>query len=162
LMWLSYSHFFLRNDEAAKGGVKPAKGFMGLSPFWSTVVRVEFTDFIFAIDSILAAVAMSSKTWVVITGGILGIIAMRLVVGQLLSLVQRYPAVVDGAFVIIAWVATRLLVEYAHQTGWITWGISEPVSLGVIVLIFIGAAWYAKRAGPRAVDSSAADVLEGR
>ena len=29
---------------------------------------------------------------------------MRLVIGQLLALVRRYPALVDGAFIIIAWV----------------------------------------------------------
>ena len=60
---------------------------------------------------------MSSKLWVIITGGILGIIAMRLVIGQLLALVRRYPALVDGAFIIIAWVGIKLLVEYLHALG---------------------------------------------
>ena len=45
----------------------------GLSAFWTTVVKVELTDIVFAIDSILVAVAMSNKTWVILTGGILGI-----------------------------------------------------------------------------------------
>ena len=63
----------------------------------------------FALDSILVAVAMSNKTWVIISGGVLGIIAMRLLIGQLLVVVQRYPAIVDGAFVIIAWVGIKLL-----------------------------------------------------
>ena len=62
---------------------------------------------------------MSNKTWVIITGGMLGIIAMRLVIGQLLSLVRRYPALVDGAFVIIAWVGIKLLVEYLHSIGFV-------------------------------------------
>ena len=38
----------------------------------------------FSVDSILVAVAMSPKAWVVMTGGVLGIVALRLVVGQLL------------------------------------------------------------------------------
>ena len=75
-----------------------------MTAFWATVVKVELTDVVFAVDSILVAVAMSPKTWVVITGGILGIITMRLVIGKLLALVRRYPALVDGAFIIIAWV----------------------------------------------------------
>jgi len=82
---------------------------------------VELTDIVFAIDSILVAVAMSSKTWVILSGGILGIIAMRLVIGKLLSLVQRYPPLVDGAFVIIAWVGLKLIVEYLHTEGYIGW-----------------------------------------
>ena len=77
-------------------------------------MKVELTDIVFAVDSILVAVAMSPKTWVIITGGILGIITMRLVIGQLLALVRRYPALVDGAFVIIAWVGLKLLIEYLH------------------------------------------------
>ena len=92
-----------------------AKPWLGLSPFWATVVRVELINLAFSIDSILVAVAMSPKLWVVITGGILGIVAMRLVVGQLLALVQRYPALVDGAFIIIAWVGIKLGLEYLHD-----------------------------------------------
>ena len=33
---------------------------------------------------------------------------MRLVIGQLLAIVERYPPLVDGAFIIIAWVAIKL------------------------------------------------------
>ncbi len=81
----------------------------GLSAFWATVVKVELTDIVFAIDSILVAVAMSPKIWVILTGGILGIVMMRLVIGQLLAIVERYPPLVDGAFIIIAWVGIKLL-----------------------------------------------------
>ena len=90
-----------------------------VSAFWATVVKVELTDIVFAVDSILVAVAMSPKIWVIITGGILGIIAMRLVIGQLLALVRRYPALVDGAFIIIAWVGIKLLIEYLHNIGFV-------------------------------------------
>ena len=56
----------------------------GLSAFWATILKVEMVNLAFSVDSILVAVAMSPKAWVVITGGILGIVALRLVVGQLL------------------------------------------------------------------------------
>ena len=79
---------------------------------------MELTDIVFAIDSILVAVAMSPKLWVILTGGILGIIMMRLVIGQLLAMVERYPPLVDGAFVIIAWVGIKLLIEYLHTEGY--------------------------------------------
>ena len=90
----------------------------------------------FAIDSILVAVAMSPKTWVILTGGILGIVMMRMVIGQLLALVERYPPLVDGAFVIIAWVGIKLLVEYLHTGGYIAFEIPKWLSLGLIVVIF--------------------------
>src|SRR5262245_3712792 len=119
LLWLPYQHFFHHGDAATRRTAKPARPWLGLTAFWATVVKVELTDIVFAIDSILVGVAMSPKLWVVLTGGILGIVAMRLVIGQLLTVVRRYPPLVDGAFVIIAWVGIKLLVEWAHSSEWI-------------------------------------------
>ena len=90
----------------------------------------------FAIDSILVAVAMSPKLWVILSGGVLGIVMMRLVIGRLLSLVERYPPLVDGAFVIIAWVAIKLLVEFLHAEDYLAFEIPKWLSLGLIVVIF--------------------------
>ena len=111
-------------------------------------MRVEVVNLAFSIDSILVAVAMSPKTWVVVTGGILGIVAMRIVAGRLIELIRKYPALVDGAFVIIAWVGFKLLVEYAHQMHWIGWEIPRVLSMGIIAVIFIGAYLYARARGP--------------
>ncbi len=122
LLYLPFRHFFGEQETEEGRTVPSAKPWLGLSPFWATVVKVELTDIVFAVDSIVVAVAMSPKTWVVLSGGILGIIAMRLVIGQLLAVVERYPILVDGAFVIIAWVGGRLLVQYLHQEGFIALG----------------------------------------
>ncbi len=147
LLWLPFHHFFRSGDAEARRAPRPAKPWLGLSPFWATVVKVELTDIIFAVDSILVAVAMSPKLWVVLTGGILGIMAMRLVIGQLLTIVRRYPPLVDGAFIIIAWVGLKLLLEWAHLEGWIPFEIPQPLSLGLIVAIFVGAYTYARKQG---------------
>ncbi len=148
LLYLPYLHFFGQGGASDRRQPKPATAWLGLSAFWATVVRVELTDIVFAIDSILVAVAMSNKLWVIITGGILGIIAMRLVIGQLLTLVRRYPALVDGAFIIIAWVGIKLLVEYFHGLGWVHFEIPKWLSLGLIVVIFGVSFAYARRHGP--------------
>jgi len=155
LLWLSWSHFTGHEDAASRRKPKPARAWLGMSPFWSTVVRVELTDIVFAIDSILVAVAMSNKLWVIITGGILGVVAMRLVIGQLLVLVNRYPTLVDGAFVIIAWVGIKLLLEYLHTAGYIHFEIPKWISLGLIVVIFVIAFIWARIEGPVEVDALA-------
>jgi YkoY family integral membrane protein len=144
LLYLPFRHFFGEHDAEEGRTIPRARAWLGLSPFWATVVKVELTDIVFAVDSIVVAVAMSQKIWVVLTGGILGIIAMRLVVGQLLAVVERYPILVDGAFVIIAWVGARLLVQYLHQTGFIGWEIPEWLGYGLIVAIFAGALVWAR------------------
>jgi YkoY family integral membrane protein len=145
LMYLAVHHFLQHGGSEARQAPKKATSLLGLSPFWSTVVKVELTDIVFAIDSILVAVAMSSKVWVVLCGGILGIIMMRMVIGQLLAIVQRYPPLVDGAFIIIAWVGIKLIIEYLHAIHYIEWELPRWISLGLIVVIFVVALLYARR-----------------
>ena len=153
LLWLSYQHFFGHASGQERRAIKPAQAWLGLSAFWATVVKVELTDIVFAVDSILVAVAMSNKTWVIISGGVLGIITMRLVIGQLLTLVRRYPALVDGAFIIIAWVGVKLLIEYLHSIHVTEFQVSKWMSFGLIILIFAVSYWYARKQGPVADDA---------
>jgi predicted tellurium resistance membrane protein TerC len=66
----------------------------------------------------------------------------------LLVLVNRYPALVDGAFIIIAWVGIKLLLEWGHGAGYIHFEIPRWLSLGLIVIIFAIAFIWAKIEGP--------------
>jgi YkoY family integral membrane protein len=147
LLYLPLKHFS-GGDAEARRTPKPARAWLGLTAFWATVVKVELTDIVFAIDSILVAVAMSNKLWVIVTGGLLGILAMRMLIGQLLVVVQRYPPLVDGAFIIIAWVGIKLLVEYLHQIHVIGFEIPKWLSLGLIAVIFGIAFLWARKVGP--------------
>jgi YkoY family integral membrane protein len=165
LLYLVYRHFGGGESAAERRKPRRAEPWMGLSAFWGTVVKVELTDVVFAIDSILVAVAMSPKMWVILSGGILGILMMRLVIGKLLSLVQRYPPLVDGAFIIIAWVGLKLLVEYLHAVGYVDLEIPKWFSLGFIVVIFSVALFYARQQEKRhvqtAAERAATDLYEG-
>jgi YkoY family integral membrane protein len=152
LLYLSFAHFFRSGDADERRAIKPATAWLGLSPLWATVVKVELTDAVFAVDSILVAVAMSPKTWVVVSGGILGIVMMRMVIAHLLALVRAYPALVDGAFVIIAWVAVKLVIEFLRTEGFIDLEINRWLSFGLIVLIFVASYVYARKQGPEAAD----------
>jgi len=163
LLFLSYKRFFGHGGGEHRDVPTKAQPWLGLPAFWATVAKVELTDLVFAIDSILVAVAMSPKLWVIITGGVLGIIAMRLVIGQLLSLVQRYPPLVDGAFVIIAWVGLKLLIEYGHAIEYLHFEIPKPISLGLIAVIFAVSYFYARMKGPVPIpgeaDNRAANLI---
>lgn len=148
LLYLTYSHFFGQDAGVDRRSPPKAKPMFGLSPLWATIVRVELVNLAFSIDSILVAVAMSPKIWVVITGGILGIVALRVVVGQLIALVQKYPTLVDAAFVIIAWVGVKLGLEYLHTAAYVDFEVPRSVSLGIIIVIFVAAYVYARAKGP--------------
>ena len=120
LFWLPIKHF----REKVRGGIKTtgegpavatATSLLGMSLFWSVVARIEFTDIVFSVDSILVAMAASKVPWVIITGGILGIIAMRFVAGGFLKVIERFPRVVDGAYVIVGVAGMKMLVDLAHM-----------------------------------------------
>ena len=145
LLYLPYKHFSNPAEGDNRRAPPKATPWLGMTAFWATVVKVELTNLVFSIDSILAAVAMSPKKWVVLSGGILGIIAMRMVVGQVMALVERYPAIVDGAFIIIAWVGVKLPIEYVHGEGWVPFMVPQWFSLILIVMIFVMSLMYARR-----------------
>lgn len=130
LLWLMASHF-LKGDSGNGARVKTLS-------FWPTVIIVEFTDIIFSADSILAAVAVSSKFWIVVCGGVLGIIAMRFVAGVFISLIERFPNLIASAYGLVGLVGAKLLVEATQvYTGlhvldfeassrlefWVLWGL---------------------------------------
>ena len=145
LLYLTYTHF--RGGEGGEDNrhAPAAKPWLGLSAFWATVVRVELINLAFSIDSILVAVAVSPKRWVVLSGGIIGIVAMRLVVGQLIALIERFPTLVDAAFIVIAWVGAKLILDYLHAAGYVHVEIPQWISLGLIVVILALALVYAHR-----------------
>ena len=148
LLYLPYKHFFGNPEGHERRTAPKAKPWLGLTAFWATVVKVELTNLVFSVDSILVAVAMSPKLWVVLAGGILGIVAMRVVIGKLLALVQRYPALIDGAFIIVAWVGLKLLFEYLFSARYVSFEIPRWFSFGLILLIFVIAFVYARSQGP--------------
>jgi len=158
LLYLAVSHFRNGGDADAGRVVPGAKPLWGLPPFWATIVRVELINIAFSVDSILVAVALSPKLSVVVTGGILGIIAIRVVAGKLIAVLRRYPSIVDGAFIIIAWVGLKLLLEFAHEMRWIGWEVPRSVSLGVITIIFLSAYLYARSKGPAPDDAAQSDT----
>jgi YkoY family integral membrane protein len=94
--------------------------------FWQTVFRVELADIAFAVDSILAAVALAivlpetslpqiggldgGKFLVIFAGGLIGLIIMRFAAGFFVKLLHRKPGLEVAAFMIVGWVGVKLAV----------------------------------------------------
>lgn len=101
--------------------------------FWSIVVTIELTDLIFSLDNVVAAVALSNKLWVVITGVFIGIILMRFAAGWFSYLVDREPILKKAAYILILNIGVELLLaEFAHieTNSWVRFGLS----IGTILL----------------------------
>jgi predicted tellurium resistance membrane protein TerC len=81
-------------------------------------------------------------------------------VGQLIVLVERYPSLVDAAFVIIAWIGFKLCVDYLHSAGYVSLEIPQWLSLALIVVIFAVALIYARIQGPAEPDNEVDSLKE--
>lgn len=81
------------------------------SGFWMTVLQIEVMDLSLSIDNVVAAVALSPKLPIVITGVFIGILALRLLAGYAIRLLARYPALGPTAFLLVGYVGFLLLFE---------------------------------------------------
>ncbi|WP_100009802.1 TerC family protein [Lentibacillus sediminis] len=107
------------------------------SGFWMTVLKVEFADLAFAVDSILAAVALavalpptglgtiggldSGQFAVIFAGGMIGLIIMRFAANIFVGLLHSRPGLEVAAFMIVGWVGVKLaMIVFAHpDIAWI-------------------------------------------
>ena len=97
-----------------------------------TVLKIEFADMAFAVDSILAAVALAvtlpatgiftvgsldgAQFIVIFAGGMIGVIIMRFAANMFVNLLQSRPALEVAAFIIVGWVGLKLgLLVLAHD-----------------------------------------------
>jgi YkoY family integral membrane protein len=91
--------------------------------FWQTVLVIELTDIAFAVDSIVAAMALvgqqkasdtgtHDKLWVVVTGGMLGVILMRFAAVLFIKLLERFPRFETAAYLLVAVIGVKLLVDW--------------------------------------------------
>jgi YkoY family integral membrane protein len=87
--------------------------------FWRIVLLVELTDITFAMDSVLAGVAVvkgdSSKIWVVYSGAVIGIVLLRFAAGAFTKLMERYPALDNVAYVLVCWVGVKLAMVAGNK-----------------------------------------------
>lgn len=115
LMYLAIKYWWDKRKDEVKEAKEPQSQ---ARAFWMTIVVVELTDIMFAIDSILTAVALTRKLWVVITGGIIGLLAMRFAASLFIKMLDKFPRFEPTAYILVALVGTKLVVEgFAHEFG---------------------------------------------
>jgi YkoY family integral membrane protein len=116
LAWLAIK-YFLDKRKAAQSEEEEEKGMntSGLlirlfGTFWGTVIAVEIMDIAFSVDSVLAAFGVSEQVWVLLVGGMLGVLMMRGIAGVFLTLIDRVPELETAAYVLIALIALKMFV----------------------------------------------------
>ncbi|MFM9278320.1 TerC family protein [Paenibacillus jiagnxiensis] len=166
LLYLGLKHiikarFGKKNENIREDVKKDAAG----KGFWPTVGKIAIADLAFAIDSILAAVALAlglpdsplgdfggmdgGQFIVVLLGGIAGLVLIKFAATWFVKLLAQRPALETTAYAIVAWVGVKLAVitlahedigvldhHFPHSTGW------TLVFYGVLVAIAL-LGWFA-------------------
>lgn len=131
LAWLVVKHFWLGEKEDDVEGVKKESWLIRtFGVFWGTVISVELMDIAFSADSILAAFAVSEQVWILLVGGMLGILMMRTVAKFFLVLIDRVPELENTAFILIAIIAAKM---FASVLGF---HLHHLVFFGILILAF--------------------------
>ncbi|WP_110929213.1 TerC family protein [Bacillus massiliglaciei] len=123
LLYIAGSHLVKKYSSGKTDEVKKKESKSG---FWMTVLKVELADIAFAIDSMLAAVALAitlpETGWakiggidggqftVMLLGGIIGLVIMRFAATAFVKLLHKRPSLETAAFLIVGWVGVKLAV----------------------------------------------------
>jgi len=131
LLYLGLKHVFqaLSKKKKVHSDVEEDSKGKGFLP---TVGKIALADLVFAIDSILAAVALAlglpdsplgefggmdgGQFLVVLIGGIAGLVLIKYAATWFVKLLDQRPALETTAYVIVAWVGVKLsVITLAHE-----------------------------------------------
>jgi YkoY family integral membrane protein len=139
LLWLVYQHFSPNGETDAEGDShhphKPR-----FTSLLQAIPMIALTDLAFSLDSVTTAIAISRETWLVITGGLIGVIALRFMAGLFIRWLEIFTHLEDAGFVTVSFVGLRLLLRVINSDfvppEWLMvilialvfiWGFSEQV-----------------------------------
>jgi len=105
LLWLVFQHFTSETEEDDK---HHGPRFTSL---WQTVPLIAVTDLAFSLDSVTTAIAISDKTWLVLTGGTIGVITLRFMAGLFIRWLKEYVHLEDAGYITVGFVGLRLLAR---------------------------------------------------
>ncbi len=122
LLWLCGRHLQLvwsaPGDGGATGGGAEASGGSTTHPgsphhagLGSIVATLALTDLAFSLDSVAAAVAVSDRLLLVMAGGVIGVIALRLTAELFIRWLELYRHLETAGYLAVGLVGIRLLLR---------------------------------------------------
>jgi YkoY family integral membrane protein len=128
LLWLVFQYFTSQETEDGHEHHGPR-----FSSVWQAIPMIALTDMAFSLDSVTTAIALSEEKWIVLTGGTIGIITLRLLAGLFIRWLDEYIHLEDAGYLTVALVGLRLLVRVINED------LVPPewVMIGAIALLFL-------------------------
>jgi tellurite resistance protein TerC len=100
-------------------------GAFAVTPLFVVLVFVEWTDLVFAVDSIPAVLAVSRDSFVVFTSNVMAILGLRSLYFALAGVMERFHALHYGLAAILVFVGTKMCFADFFK-------IPTAVALGVV------------------------------
>jgi len=111
LLWLVFQYF--TSDEDKKNGEAQHHG-PRFQSLWQAIPMIAVTDLAFSLDSVTTAIAISKEVLIVLAGGFIGVLSLRLLAGLFIRWLDEYTHLEDAGYVTVALVGLRLLVRVAR------------------------------------------------
>jgi tellurite resistance protein TerC len=135
---------FGRRFFSATGGAGDTRfvlrrlGRFTLTPLLLVLLLVETADLVFALDSIPAVFAVTTKPFIVFTSNVFAILGLRSLYFVLLGAINYFRHLKTGLSIVLVFVGTKmLLAPHGHEPRWFQVEISTAVSLLVVAGIFL-------------------------
>lgn len=105
LLWLVFEHFRSEEDEEHQHHGPRFTSLLQAIPI------IAVTDLAFSLDSVTTAIAISDQTWLVLTGGTIGVITLRFMAGLFIRWLKEYAHLEDAGYITVGFVGLRLFVR---------------------------------------------------
>lgn len=128
LLWLAYQYFASPEDDETHQHRGPK-----FASLWQAVPMIAVTDLAFSLDSVTTAIAVSQDTWLVITGGLIGVMALRFMAGLFIRWLEEFTYLQDAGYCTVVLVGLRLLLKVVNPA----WVVPEWLMITAIAILFI-------------------------
>ncbi len=126
LLLLAYQHFTLGKSDGDENQGSRFETLLQVIPL------IALTDLAFSLDSVTTAIALSRRTWLILTGATIGIIALRFMAGLFIRWLDEFVNLEDAGYLTVALVGWRLLMRVINHA----WIPPEWLIISAIALIF--------------------------
>ena len=123
-------HFKLDANYVGKKFFIKANGKTYITTTLLTLLLIESSDIVFAVDSIPAIIAITSDTFIIISSNIFAILGLRALYFALQGLVDMFVYLKYGVAIILFYVGIKMLISEHYK-------IPTEISL-LIILVFLG------------------------
>lgn len=139
LLWLVYQYFTTDEIDAERHH-HHAPRFQSL---WQAIPIIALTDLAFSLDSVTTAIAVSQETWLIVAGGLIGVIALRVMAGLFIRWLDEYTHLEDAGYITVSLVGVRLLLKVLNDS------LVPPEWMMVIAIAILFTWGFSKRNPPK-------------